>query len=474
MKKQLTFPLRGNDRTCICIQILLMMPRLAASCLIFTAFLSNKSAAQTTYTANYLLKSYTNSAEYVNCQIFDDGLNVGINNAFPSEKLDVVGGNVRTSGAFISLIPAGNPPLILSSPTLVSNLNSDYLDGFHSADFSLSTHTHPGMISGSGIPSQVAFWSSAGVLSGQDALFWDNYAHHLGIGIDAPEADLHLYSGTNETSIYLSETHPDLNNILRDTKWSISNQAGQFRISTFNNGSAINIIKITGTQNAGTFEVNGTLRTSRLVMSSGAQNNFLLVSSASGAAFWRDPALITGWRVAGNNVLKDAGSVGIGTSLTSGKLNVQTTNVPAIVFEVANGYEGSLGAIAKVSSPNVAAFSVEQSGTPTMMIWGDGRIYATKIRVKVPAFPDFVFSPNYSLPKLGDLEQYIQKNRHLPGIPTADSVVSEGLDLGSMNTQLLQKVEELTLYIIELNKEINALKKQVITLDNKNLKSKKR
>ena len=65
------------------------------------------------------------------------------------------------------------------------------------------------------------------------------------------------------------------------------------------------------------------------------------------------------------------------------------------------------------------------------------------------------------LPKL---EKFIKQNNHLPGIPTAKEVSESGLKLGEMNQKLLQKIEELTLYIIDQNKRISQLEKEVLTL----------
>jgi hypothetical protein len=85
-----------------------------------------------------------------------------------------------------------------------------------------------------------------------------------------------------------------------------------------------------------------------------------------------------------------------------------------------------------------------------------------KVAIKTTAnWSDYVFEKNYNLPSLEKVEAFITKNKHLPGIPSASQVVSEGLDLGEMDSKLLGKVEELTLYVIELKKEIEALKKQV-------------
>lgn len=93
----------------------------------------------------------------------------------------------------------------------------------------------------------------------------------------------------------------------------------------------------------------------------------------------------------------------------------------------------------------------------------------TKVKVKeFGAWPDFVFEPTYRLPSLQEVEQYITTNKHLPDMPTAATVAQEGLDLGEMNRKLLQKVEELTLYLIEGNKKNEALERQLIANEKKN------
>ncbi len=84
-----------------------------------------------------------------------------------------------------------------------------------------------------------------------------------------------------------------------------------------------------------------------------------------------------------------------------------------------------------------------------------GKIISTEVTVKEYAnWPDFVFEDNYQLKSLASLENYINTNNHLPGVPTAKEVQNEGVKLGEMNAILLQKVEELTLYLIEQEKII--------------------
>ena len=73
-------------------------------------------------------------------------------------------------------------------------------------------------------------------------------------------------------------------------------------------------------------------------------------------------------------------------------------------------------------------------------------------------WPDYVFDNSYTLPSLEQTEEYIKDNGHLPGVPSAKEIEEQGLNLGEMNKILMQKVEELTLQVIELNKQIKELK----------------
>lgn len=83
----------------------------------------------------------------------------------------------------------------------------------------------------------------------------------------------------------------------------------------------------------------------------------------------------------------------------------------------------------------------------------------TKLKVKTyGTWPDYVFDPGYKLPSLHEVEEYFTENKHLPDMPSADEIKKEGLDLGEMQKMQMQKIEELTLYIIELRKEIDQLK----------------
>ncbi|HTK18218.1 MAG TPA: hypothetical protein VL442_01830 [Mucilaginibacter sp.] len=96
-----------------------------------------------------------------------------------------------------------------------------------------------------------------------------------------------------------------------------------------------------------------------------------------------------------------------------------------------------------------------------------GSARADKIVVNTTG-ADFVFDKKYTLPKLSDVKAYIDKNQHLPEIPSAKEMQANGMSIGEINTKLLQKVEELTLYMIELQKQNANLKMELIRTKTRN------
>lgn len=91
-----------------------------------------------------------------------------------------------------------------------------------------------------------------------------------------------------------------------------------------------------------------------------------------------------------------------------------------------------------------------------------GRIMCEELRVQLfNAWPDYVFADNYKLKSLPQVEAFIKEHKHLPGIPSAAEVAKEGIQVGDMQHKMMEKIEELTLYIIQQQKEIDALKEQI-------------
>ena len=102
------------------------------------------------------------------------------------------------------------------------------------------------------------------------------------------------------------------------------------------------------------------------------------------------------------------------------------------------------------------------TNNPQAKLAVNGGILAREIRVSVATsdWPDYVFGENYELMSLKDLDAYVKANKHLPGVPSASELGEQGtVDLGEMNAILLKKVEELTRYVIDLQKQIDEMKK---------------
>lgn len=96
---------------------------------------------------------------------------------------------------------------------------------------------------------------------------------------------------------------------------------------------------------------------------------------------------------------------------------------------------------------------------PTSKFTVAGNIASREVKVTVNAGADFVFEKDYDLPSLESVDKFIKENKHLPEIASAEDMKKDGINLSEMNIKLLQKIEEMTLHMIEMKKEIEQLKK---------------
>lgn len=131
------------------------------------------------------------------------------------------------------------------------------------------------------------------------------------------------------------------------------------------------------------------------------------------------------------------------------------STVPDMNMNIVFGTNGS-ERIRILNSGNVGI----GTATPAEKLSVNGKIRAHEIKVETTNWPDFVFARGYVLPTLQETEKHIKKKGHLPGIPSAAEVEKNGIELGDMNKKLLQKIEELTLYLIEMKKENEEIKKE--------------
>lgn len=97
----------------------------------------------------------------------------------------------------------------------------------------------------------------------------------------------------------------------------------------------------------------------------------------------------------------------------------------------------------------------------------NGSITAKEVVVTLDGWADYVFDKNYNLMDLSSVEKYIQENKHLPNVPSEKEVVDSGVSLGDMQKVMMRKVEELTLYTIQLQKENDMLKARLDSIESR-------
>ena len=177
-------------------------------------------------------------------------------------------------------------------------------------------------------------------------------------------------------------------------------------------------------------------------------------------------------------------TTGAGTS-TADPLTIQQSNLsvgvnasnPQAKLQInGGGTDNNTSSLLVRNGANTETFRVLDNGnigigisTPQSKLAVNGIITAIKVKVTAAGWPDYVFNDSYALPSLQEVEQYINRYHHLPGITSEQEVEKNGVDLGDNQANLLKKVEELTLYAIRQNKELatqqTALQKQQKEID---------
>ncbi len=174
-------------------------------------------------------------------------------------------------------------------------------------------------------------------------------------------------------------------------------------------------------------------------------NTWGMESTPTGLNFWRP------W-----NGQVNQGNYFMFLKHTNGNVGIKTDNPTAGLTVNSN---------VLIGDPNVVALP---SGYKLYVEQG---ILTEKLKIAVKNtvnWADYVFNKDYQLMSLTDVEKFVKLNKHLPNIPAADEVEKEGVDIGQMTSKLLEKIEELTLYIIEQDKKMQALQNEVSKLKSKN------
>jgi len=167
------------------------------------------------------------------------------------------------------------------------------------------------------------------------------------------------------------------------------------------------------------------------------------------------------------------GNTGIGTNTPNGKFHVKGISRlegKTIITKLNSSNTYDYGLLVNVNQSNTKALSVRNDDDSGEMftVWGNGivnakKIYAEEVEVRLDAiginWPDYVFADDYKLRSLSAVEEFVNTHHHLPNVPSEKEIAEDGINLGKMNAILLEKVEELTLYVIELEKKVDALEK---------------
>ena len=139
-----------------------------------------------------------------------------------------------------------------------------------------------------------------------------------------------------------------------------------------------------------------------------------------------------------------------------------TSSGPTLWQSAWGGMKFFTGGTPRLSITNSGQVGIGTTNITTdALLTVNGTILAKEVKISLDGLADYVFKPTYKLMPLHEVEQYVNTNSHLPEMPSATEVKDKGMNMGEMQNKLLQKVEELTLYVIEQQKQIEELKSKL-------------
>lgn len=162
----------------------------------------------------------------------------------------------------------------------------------------------------------------------------------------------------------------------------------------------------------------------------------------------------------------------------NGALAINSSQVAALstpVISVSNGASptftllkgGEVQCVLNSATATDKVFTFSNNTTKLLQLTNDGVLRGRGMKLDVMTWADYVFEDNYNLRSLEEVKEYIDINGHLPEVPSTAEVTENGIDVGEMNTILLKKVEELTLYLLEQDVKIKSLENSIEQLINK-------
>jgi hypothetical protein len=337
--------------------------------------------------------------------------------------------------------------------------------------------TQTGVLSG-GTTNYMPKWTSANALS-STSLIYDDGAN-VGIGTNLPYKKLtvngdvaFLVNGNNSLEFLGNGQIPSRRGISID-----NDPSGKFNFyihswqtnASFNFKNAlgdVNLMSVLGNGNVG---IGNPTPTSHLEVKSGA-----LGTTAGSQVPWTN---FSGDAGTGNNdqlKIYHQRVTGGGSNWNSSEIKIQrsvdASNMNFISFRSTNPSWG-LGAIV-FGNDNTDHMTINNDGKVSIgalkmtgthsnaMLSVDGKMVAKEIVVTTSNWADYVFAADYKLPNLYEVETYYLANKHLPEIPSEKEVIDNGIDVAEMNKLLLKKIEEMTIMMVQQQKDIDAMKKKL-------------
>jgi hypothetical protein len=362
-------------------------------------------------------------------------------------SLSIVNGNVVFSGTGTAAVPiAGGGTRLMWVPKLsafragfISTTNSTYWDYANMGDYSQALGYD---VKASGVNS-VAIGTNLESTGGTSFTLGYNVK---ATGVGAMAIGTSTLGGTNSTAsslmMFFNNTTPSL-----------------FVHST---GTAINKSTVT---TGVALDVNGKTKTTTLQVGSSATVGHVLTADASGNA---------SWAAASGGSGGTAYTAGTGLSITGTTINSVFTTTGTNIKNNNTGhvhfFDGSTATTSKViiGGGISNASTTSTSGIPgSYRLYVQGGILTERLKVATLGganWADYVFAKDYKLKPLAEVEAYINENKHLPNIPAAVAVENGGFDVAEMATKQMEKIEELTLYIIALDKKNKELEIKINNL----------
>lgn len=411
---------------------------------------------------------------------------VGIGTIFPIAKLHVKNGShgASTTNSLATFESVDTHVDLISNASGTWGSSLNFIEGNSGTNVNLWSISRTTSTAASSL--RFKFGTNSSIEQNSDMMTLTS-AGELGIGLISPESKFHIqttnvgYKSTNGLAAFEGiNAHIDL----------ISGDAGSW-------GSAINFIEGNGNNNTNMWSV------ARKTTGSNPDLEFTFGTSKD---FTQNTPLMT---------LTSDGNLGLGNTSPDSKLHIRSVNTgiksefgTAIIeaqdaqIDLISNSAGDWGSAINFiegsgsSNTNVWSLARRTSGggsslrfnfgnanthnNPTLMtlrsdgsvgintvatgihkLAVNGSIGAEEIVVESPAsWSDFVFADDYKLQSLEEVESFINQNRHLPEVPSEAEITKNGVNLGEMDATLLQKIEELTLHMIEMNKRVKQLEEE--------------